>query len=53
MTYHQIAVTPFCNYWNITPECTMLFTTVRVTPNGKLLLEITTAVPIGKPSARA
>ena len=46
--YRQIAVTPFCRFWDITPERTMLFPTVRLTPTGKLLLEITTAVPIGK-----
>lgn len=50
--YRQISAAPFCHYWNIVPERTMLFTNVRVTPNGKLLLEITTAVPIGRPSAR-
>ncbi len=49
--YRQIAAAPFCRFFDITPERTMLFPNPRVTPTGKMLLEITTAVPIGKSSA--
>ncbi|MBP9664113.1 MAG: hypothetical protein KBD94_05790 [Pyrinomonadaceae bacterium] len=51
--YRQINIAPFCNFWDLSPERTMLFTNVRVTSTGKLLLDITTAVPIGKPSVKA
>lgn len=50
--YRQIAAAPFCRFFDITPERTMLFPNPRVTPTGKMLLEITTAVPIGKASCQ-
>ncbi len=44
--YHIVHAAPFCNLHDLRPERTMRFAHVRI-EDGIMLLDITTAVPIG------
>lgn len=44
--YRVIHAIPFCKFFRITPKQTILFTNIRLDAQKKMLLDITTAVPI-------
>ena len=47
-TYRIIHASPFCKQFGITPRGTLLFTNVDMDNEGTLLLELNTAVPVGR-----
>lgn len=46
--YKIIFGTPFCKHFDINPKTTILFTNVDLDDDGTLLLELTTAVAVGR-----
>lgn len=47
-TYRIIHASPFCKQFGITPRGTLLFTDIDLDNEGTLLLELKTAVPVGR-----
>ncbi|MFN0279069.1 MAG: hypothetical protein ACKVRN_10765 [Pyrinomonadaceae bacterium] len=47
-TYRIIHAAPFCKHFNITPRGTLLFTNIDMDNEGTLLLELNTAVAVGR-----
>jgi hypothetical protein len=48
--YHFVQAAPFCKHYQINPRRTMLFTNIDMDNEGTLLLELNTAVAIGRGS---
>ena len=48
--YHTICAAPFCRHYEIAPRRTMLFTEIDLDDEGTLLLELKTAVAVGRGS---
>ncbi len=47
-TYRIIHASPFCKQFGITPRGTLLFTEIEMDNEGTLMLELSTAVPVGR-----